>query len=481
MNPLYYIITIAVYFLVMIIISIITSRKADNNTFFIANHKSPWFLVAFGMVGATLSGVTFISVPGAVASLQFSFLQVVLGYIVGYMVIAFLLLPLYYKLKLVSIYGYLDDRFGVTAQKTGSVFFIISQTMGASLRLFLAAAVLQLCVFDALGVPFYICVMTTILLIWIYTFKGGIKTIIWTDAIQTLAMLISLFVTIFLIKDHLNFTFSGMCSAVYSSPYSQIFRWNWQDPHFFVKDFLSGIFIVVAMSGLDQNMMQKNLTCPSIGDAQKNIIVMTIIYLTVTFLFLVLGAMIYIFMQQQGIAVPRMTDNSFPTVAMNHLGHFAGIIFFIGVIAAAFSSADSALAALTTSFCYDLINIEHKEVGTRKKIRICAHIAFSIIMFLVIVIFHMLNNKNVITAVFVIAGYTYGPLLGMFVFGIFTKRKVRNSWLPFIAVLSPILTYIININSAKWFWGYKFGFELLLLNAFLTIAGMCLASIKVNK
>jgi len=476
MHPSIYIVAIIVYFLVLILISIITSLKADNNTFFIANHKSPWPLVAFGMVGAALSGVTFISIPGAVASLQFSFLQVVLGYIVGYMIIAFVLLPIYYKLKLVSIYGYLDDRFGLTARKTGSIFFLISQTMGASLRLFLAAAVLQLCVFDALGVPFYVCVMVTIILIWIYTFKGGIKTIIWTDAIQTLAMLASLVVTIFLIKDHLNFTFSGMCSAVYNSQYSQVFHWDWQSPHFFVKDFLSGIFLIVAMAGLDQNMMQKNLTCKNLGESQKNIIVMSAIYLTVTFFFLVLGALLYIYMNNMGIEVPKMTDNSFPNLAMNYLGPFAGIVFFIGVIAAAFSSADSALAALTTSFCYDLINIENKRKESRKKIRILVHIMFSVIMFLVIIIFQMVNNKNVITAVFVIAGYTYGPLLGMFIFGMCTKLKVRNLWIPVIAVASPILTYIINANSVKWFWGYKFGFELLLLNAFITIVGLIIGT-----
>jgi Na+/proline symporter len=476
MHPAIYIVTIICYFGALIIISLITSKKADNNTFFIANHKSPWFLVAFGMVGASLSGVTFISVPGAVTSVQFSFLQVVMGYVVGYMIIAFVFLPLYYRMNLVSIYGYLDKRFGINSCKTGSFFFILSQMMGASFRLFLAAAVLQLCVFDALGIPFSVCVLVTILLIWLYTFKGGIKTIVWTDAIQTAAMLASLFITIYMIKDHLNFTFSEMCSAVYQSPISQVFHWDWKSSHFFVKDFLAGIFIILAMTGIDQNMMQKNLTCKSLRDAQKNVIVMTAIYLSITFMFLVLGALIYIYMEKMGIAIPAMTDNSFPTVAMNHLGLFAGIVFFIGVIAAAFSSADSALAALTTAFCYDFINIEHKKKNIQKRIRMSVHIAFSIIMYIVIVIFHIINDKDVITAVFVVAGYTYGPLLGLFIYGICTKLQIRDQWVPSIAILSPVITYIFNINSEAWFWGYKFGFELLILNAFITIIGLMIVT-----
>ena len=476
MNSYIYILTIIIYFGVLILISFLTSKKADNSTFFIANHKSPWFLVAFGMVGASLSGVTFISIPGAVANIQFSFLQVVMGYVVGYLIIAFVLLPLYYQMNLVSIYGYLDQRFGLKSRKTGSFFFIISQMLGASFRLFLAAAVMQLCVFDALGVPFSVCVLITILLIWIYTFKGGIKTIVWTDAIQTTAMLASLFISIYMIKDHLNFTFSEMCSAVYHSPLSQVFQWDWQNSHFFVKDFLAGIFIILAMAGLDQNMMQKNLTCKSLGEAQKNIIVMTVIYLTVTFVFLVLGVLLYIYMEKMGITAPAMTDNTFPTVAMQYLGSFAGIIFFIGVIAAAFSSADSALAALTTAFCYDFMNIEHKKKESQKKIRISVHIGFSVIMYLVIIIFHLVNNRDVITAVFVVAGYTYGPLLGLFMYGICTKLKVKDKWVPIIAILSPIVTYLFNVNSEEWLWGYKFGFELLLFNAFITIVGLIIAT-----
>ena len=476
MSPLLVFCIVMIYFSVLILISFLTSRNTDDKTFFNGNRRSPWFIVAFGMIGATLSGVTFISVPGMVKASSFSYFQMILGNFVGFWIIAFVLLPLYYKHNILSIYEYLQKRFGQSSHKTGSLFFLISQMMGASLRLFLVAGVLQLAFFDAMGIPFWVCVLVTILLIWVYTFRAGIKTVIWTDTIQTAAMLVSLIVTIFLIKDAMDLSFSGVVSTVYNAPFSKIFVWDWQSGNFFVKEFLAGVFIAIAMTGLDQNMMQKNLTCKSLWESQKNMITSCSIYCFVCLFFLVLGCMLYVYMGEKGIAMPTNADDVFPVVAMHHLGLFAGVIFFIGIIAAAFSSADSSLTALTTVVCVDFIDIEKKEHTKQKKIRLSVHILMSFIMFFVIVIFRILNDRSVVTAVFVIAGYTYGPLLGLFVFGMFTKFKVRDRAVPVVAVLSPILTYIININSEKLFWGYKFGFELLILNALITIIGLLLLS-----
>ena len=474
MSPLLVFCIVVIYFSVLIFISYLTSRNADDKTFFTGNRRSPWFIVAFGMIGATLSGVTFISVPGMVKASSFSYFQVILGNLAGFWIIAFVLLPLYYKNNIISIYEYLKERFGQSSHKTGSLFFLVSQMMGASLRLFLVAGVLQLAFFNAMGIPFWVCVLVTILLIWAYTFRAGIKTVIWTDTIQTAAMLLSLIVTIFLIKDAMNLSFSGLVNTVYDASYSKIFVWDWQSANYFPKEFLAGVFIAIAMTGLDQNMMQKNLTCKSLRDAQKNMITSCTIYCFVCLFFLVLGCMLYVYMQEMGIAMPSSADDVFPLVAMNHLGLFAGVVFFIGIIAAAFSSADSSLTALTTVVCVDFLDIEKKDHSVQKKVRITVHILISIIMFFVIVIFRIVNDKSVVTAVFVIAGYTYGPLLGLFVFGMFTKFKVRDRFVPVVAVLSPILTYIISANSEKLFWGYKFGFELLLLNALITMFGLLL-------
>lgn len=461
------------YFLFLILISYFTTRHTDDHTFFTANRQSPWFLVAFGMIGASLSGVTFISVPGWVASTQFSYMQMVLGYLVGYLVIGTVLMPLYYKLNLVSIYTYLETRFGFWSYKTGAFFFLLSRIIGASFRLFLVAGVLQLVMFDAWGVPFWVTVLVTIALIWLYTFKGGIKTIVWTDSLQTLFMLLAVGVTIAYIGKELSFSGSEMIAAITESEYSQVFVWEWQPGNNFFKQFLAGTFIAIVMTGLDQDMMQKNLTCKNIGDAQKNMFWFSVILVFVNLLFLALGALLYIYAHTKGIDIPNRSDDLFPMLALDHFNIFSGIIFLLGITAAAYSSADSALTALTTSFCVDFLGFEHREAKKNKKAtRIKVHLAFSILLFIVIVLFRLINNESVISSVFKAAGYTYGPLLGLYAFGLFTKLKVKDQLVPIVCVISPLLCYVINIYSSELLWGYSFGFEILVLNGLITFIGL---------
>ena len=476
------IITIAAYFLLLFIISHFTSKKADNATFFLGNRKSPWYVVAFGMVGASLSGVTFISVPGWVGTSQFSYMQMVFGYLVGYLVVANILMPLYYRLKLTSIYTYLESRFGIVSYKTGASFFLLSRIIGASFRLFLVANVLQITVFNEWNIPFSVTVVITILFIWLYTFKGGIKTIIWTDTLQTLFMLLAIGLSVYFISSSMNFNFSSLISSVKESEYSQIFFFDdWRDKRHFFKQFFAGMFITIVMTGLDQDMMQKNLSCKNIGEAKKNMYWFSAVLVPVNLLFLFLGALLFMFASQNGIEIPEKSDNLFPLIASG--GFFPPvltILFILGLIAAAYSSADSALTALTTSFAVDILNIEKlKDQSKKLKIRKLSHILFSVILVIVILIFDAINSPNVITAIFTVAGYTYGPLLGLYAFGLFTKFNVRDKLVPFVAVLSPILSYIINIYSEEYLWGYKFGFELLILNGLLTFIGLYL--ISVNK
>lgn len=473
MSPLLVFGVIAAYFIVLLGISHFTSRKADNNTFFTANRQSPWFLVAFGMVGASLSGVTFISVPGEVGNSNWTYLQFVMGNMVGYAVIAFVLIPLFYKLKLVSIYEYLRDRFGKRSYYTGSVFFLISQTIGASFRLFLAAVVLQIAFFDAFGIPFYITVLTTIILIWLYTFRGGIKTIVWTDTLQTTFLLLAVVISIIMIIDQMGLSFSEMITTVSESKMSTIFDWDWRSDRNFYKTFLAGIFITIAMNGLDQNVMQKNLTCKNQKDAQKNIFWFSITFFFSTVLFLSLGVLLYKFAIDQGISVPERSDDLYPLLALNHFGILAGVVFLLGIIAAAFSSADSALTALTTSFCVDILDLPNKKTN-QKKTRLWVHIGFTVLMFLVIIIFNSFNDTSVVSAVFKVAGFTYGPLLGLFAFGLLNKRAVKDKFVPVICILAPIISVIVDQNSEAWFNGYQFGFEILLVNAGLTFLGLWL-------
>ena len=461
-----------IYFLVLLFISRLTTKKSSFNDFFNANRSSPWYLVAFGMIGTSLSGVTFISVPGEVGNSNFSYFQVVLGYLLGYYVIAKVLLPLYYKLNLVSIYTYLDQRFGYYSYKSGAFFFLLSRTIGASFRLFLVAGVLQIAVFNQLGMPFYFSVFITILLIWVYTFKGGIKTIVWTDALQTFFMLSAVIITIFIILEEMNLSLFESIELVKNSQYSNIFYFDWKSSNDFFKQFFSGAFIAIVMTGLDQDMMQKNLTCKNLEDAQKNIFWFCVILVIANLLFLSLGALLYIYSESLNIPIPQRTDDLYPLLALNNLGEITSVIFLLGIIAAAYSSADSALTSLTTSFCIDFLNIDNS--SNKKRIRFFVHIGFSIILFIVILIFKEINDESVINSIFKAAGYTYGPLLGLFSFGIFTKYNVRDRYVLPICMLSPALSYLVNIYSEQLLFGYKFGFEILLLNGLITFLGLFL-------
>ncbi len=480
MNSQVVLIVISCYFLLLFLISWFTSRKVSADTFFTGDRQSPWFLVAFGMIGASLSGVTFISVPGEVGNSNFFYFEVVLGYTLGYFTIAKVLLPLYYRLNLVSIYSYLEDRFGFWSYKTGAFFFILSRTVGSSLRVFLVASVLQLILFDSLGIPFWTSVLITVGLIWLYTFRGGIKTVVWTDTLQTFFMLAAVVVSIVLIGKELELSsISDYFKTVSDDPRSKIFNWNWKDGTNFFKQFISGAFITIVMTGLDQDMMQKNLTCKNIGEAQKNMFWFTNSLVIVNLLFLSLGVMLYLFAETKGIPLPSRTDELFPLLATQYFSPFAGIVFVLGITAAAYSSADSTLTALTTSFCIDFLQLERKyPADQRVKVRQRVHVAFTILMFFVILIFHWLNDQSVINTVFVIAGYTYGPLLGLYSFGLFTKMQVKDKWVPYLAVLAPTLTYLIATNSEKLFWGYKFGFEALILNGLLMFIGLWLVRKK---
>ncbi|WP_081208211.1 sodium:solute symporter [Salegentibacter sediminis] len=471
MSPILVFSIIAGYFLMLMAISHFTSRKADNATYFTANRQSPWFLVAYEMVGASLSGVTFISVPGEVGNSNWTYLQFVMGNLVGYAVIALVLIPLFYKLRLISIYEYLKDRFGQRSYYAGASFFLISQTIGASFRLFLAALVLQIAFFDAFGIPFWATVLITIGLIWLYTFRGGIKTIVWTDTLQTTFLLLAVLISIFVIVDHMELEATQVFSVVSESSMSDVFDWDWRSNSNFFKSFLAGIFITIAMNGLDQNVMQKNLTCKNQKDAQKNIFWFSITFFISTVLFLALGVLLYKYAMDQGIAIPERSDDLYPLLALNHFGILAGIVFLLGIIAAAFSSADSALTALTTSFCVDILDIE-KRKGNQKKTRMLVHIGFTILMFFVIVIFNAVNDSSVVSAVFKVAGFTYGPLLGLFVYGLLTSNPVKDKWVPLVCLISPIISVILDWNSAEWFNGYQFGFEILLVNAAITIIGL---------
>jgi SSS family solute:Na+ symporter len=471
MKPEYIILLIVAYFSVLILISYLTGKSADNRTFFKANNSSPWYLVAFGMIGASLSGVTFISVPGWVEGQNMSYFQMVLGYVVGYAVIGLVLLPLYYKLNLTSIYTYLDDRFGKYSYKTGASFFLLSRTVGAAFRLFLVANVLQIILFDAYGIPFWITVSITILLIWLYTFKGGIKTIVWTDTLQTLFMLIAVGVCIYTISDEMEI--SNIFSYVADNELSKTFFFDDVNAgNYFWKRFLAGAFVAIVMTGLDQDMMQKNLTCRNLKDAQKNMFWFTIVLVIVNFFFLALGVLLTDYAQQNGIDAHK--DELFPIIATKgNLGLATAIFFLLGLIAAAYSSADSALTSLTTSFSIDILEIDKKkdkneQEKTRKKI----HILFSFILIATILVFkYFIADESVIAKIFTFANYTYGPLLGLYAFGLFTNLKVKDKMVPFICLASPFLTFSINYLALEYI-GFDFGFSLLILNGLVTFIGL---------
>lgn len=475
MQPLHIIYLIAAYFGVLILVSVFTNKGGSNADFFKAGKRSPWYLVAFGMIGASLSGVTFISVPGWVEASKFSYFQVVLGYTIGYAVIGTILLPLYYRLNLTSIYTYLDGRFGNNSYKTGASFFLLSRVVGASFRLYLVAIVLQNLVFDSLNIPFWVTVTITILLIWLYTFKSGIKTIVWTDTLQTLFMLIAVGVAIYYVSTDLGLDAGSVFGFIAESDMSQIFFFeDWKSGDHFVKQFVSGAFIAIVMTGLDQDMMQKNLTCRSLKDAQKNMFWFTIVLTIVNFIFLALGLLLTVYAQQNGVDAVR--DQLFPTVAMNSgLGLGIAVFFMLGLIAAAYSSADSALTSLTTSFSIDIMEIEKKydaakQVVMRKRI----HVFASLVLIAVIIIFkYLIADASVIAKLFTFAGYTYGPLLGLYAFGLFTKWEVRDKWVPWIAVATPFIGYLISYLATSWI-NFDFGFFILILNGALTFFGLIL-------
>jgi len=467
---------IATYFIVLILISYFTGKEDSNDAFFKANKSAPWYLVAFGMIGASLSGVTFISVPGAVEAKQFGYLQVVFGYFFVYLVIAYVLLPIYYKLNLTSIYTYLRDRFGNVSYKTGSVAFLISRVVGASFRLFLVAKVLQLLIFDQYNIPFTITVIITIALIWLYTFRGGIKTIIFTDTLQTLFMLISVIVTISFLASALDLnSISEIYTNVKESSMSKTFFFgDVNDAQYFIKSFLAGMFITITMTGLDQDMMQKNLTCKNLKEAQKNMISFSIVLVFVNILFLVLGLMLTQYANQHGITAKK--DDLFPTIAMlPEIGVVTSAFFLLGLIAAAYSSADSALTSLTTSFCIDIIELDKKPKASQKRIRKQTHVFISIVLVIVIVLFDSIfKDVSVIWELFKAAGYTYGPLLGLFAFGIYTKVQLKDKYVWIVAIIAPIVSYFINEYSVDLLSGYQIGFEILIINGILTFLGLIL-------
>lgn len=485
MSPILIVFILVVYFASLLFIAYLTSRNSDTNDFFTANRQSPWYLVAFSMIGTSLSGVTFISVPGAVGTLnkatgafnQFGYFQLILGHLVGYFFIATVLMPIYYKMNLVSIYTYLEKRLGSWSYKTGAAFFILSRTIGAAFRLYLAAAVLQYVIFDAWDVPFFVTVFITIVMIWVYTYKGGIKTIIWTDTFQTVFLVSALVISVVLVSKELHLSLWEMPKAVADSPFSQIFFWDPKADNYFWKQFISGAFIAIVMTGMDQDLMQKNLTCKSIKDAQKNMFSFCIILVFINLLFLSLGALLYMYVGAKGIALPARADLLYPTLAVHHFGLLVGVFFLLGITASSYASADSALASLTTSFCIDFLNF--KEIPSeeqKKNLKNRVHVGFSVLLLIVIVLFNLINNDSVVNAVFKAAGFTYGPLLGLFFFGLFTKRATNDRLVPWICVLSPILCYFLNLYSSELLNGYKFGFEILLVNGGLVFLGLFLVS-----
>ncbi len=475
MSPLLIFIIVLSYFGVLLVVSFFTSRNVNNAGFFLGNKKSPWYIVAIGMLGSSISGVTFISVPGWVQTTQMTYLQMVLGFVAGYVVIAHVLLPLYYRLNLTSIYTYLDLRFGRFSYKTGASFFLLSRSIGSAARLYVVANVLQIVIFNQLNIPFWVTVIVTILLIWLYTFKGGIKTIIWTDTLQTIFLSTALIATIIIVARELGLDFSGIVSTINNSEMSKVFEFkDWRSSQHFLKQFLSGAFITIVMTGLDQDMMQKNLSCRNIKEAKRNMLTYGVVFLPANLLFLSLGILLMTFVNSIGIPADSELiagDNLYPYVATTQLGPVVLILFLIGLMASAYSSADSALAALTTSFTVDIIGIKNKTEQQIKKTRTWVHLAISFLMAIMIIVFNLVNEKSIINAIYAIAGYTYGPLLGLYAFGLFTKYKVRDKIVPIIAILSPILCYLISYLLKKYA-DYNTGYELLLLNGFITFMGL---------
>lgn len=483
MQSSYILIIIAVYFCVLMLISYLTSRKgSDNDTFFRANKQSPWYLVAIAMVGTSISGVTFISVPGWVRQIDMTYMQMVFGFFAGYLVIAYVLLPLYYKLNLTTIYGFLDQRYGNKSYKTGAWFFLLSKIVGAAARLYLVAFILQNLVFDAWGVPFSVTVIGIILIIWLYSHKSGIKTIIWTDTIQAVMFILALVLILWQVGHQLDMNFGEMVSAISQSPHSKIFVFDdWGSKQFFWKQFFSGMFITIVMTGLDQDMMQKNLTIRTLKDAQKNVVSYGFAFTPINLLFLSLGVLLIIFAERNGIALPGVSDNILPFIASQYLGPVVLTVFIVGIVAAAFSSADSALTALTTSYCVDILGMKNggdaqqqkKNVNTRRLVHICMSVAFLAI----ILIIEAIGSDSIIDAIYKLASYTYGPLLGLYFCGLYTKLKPLDKYVPYVAIAAPVLCFVFEMVMQRYS-SYRVGYELLLLNGALTGLGLWILSYK---
>jgi SSS family transporter len=482
MSPALIISFIGCYFLFLLGIAWYTSRKTSASAYFLGNKASPWYVVAFGMLGDSLSGVTYISVPGKVGSAHFSYLQLVLGYFVGYFIISHILLPIYYKLNLISIYEYLKSRFGKNTQKTGALFFIISRVMGAAGRLYLAAGVIQLFVFDqfeTVHVPFWVSVSVILVLMLLYTYRGGIKTLVWTDTFQSLFLVLGVILSIVAIINKMDISFGDAVKNVMASDYTETFFWDWRKSNFFFKEFFGGIFIAVAMTGLDQNMMQKNLSCKNLGEAQKNIFWFSIIMVIVNIFFLSLGALLYQYYASSGVGIPSdpttqkiLTDKVFPNLALNHLGVFAGLVFIIGLTAATFSSADSVLTTLTTSFFIDILEYDKNEQLSEKekaRRRTIIHILFAVVLWIVILFFDILNQRAIVDTILMVAGYTYGPLLGLFALGLFTKINLKDAFVPIVCLIAPVLTYLIANTWKSVLGTYQVGNELILINGLITV------------
>ena len=500
MAPLILFSFVIAYFLLLLVVAWYTSRNSNNESFFIGNKSSNWMLVAFGMIGTSLSGVTFVSVPGGVGGGNFFYFQIVLGYLLGYIVIAFVLLPLYYRLNLTSIYTYLETRFGVNAHKAGAFFFILSRTVGATARLYLVISVLQTFIFNKLEIPFTVTALVILALILLYTFEGGVKTIIYTDTLQTTGMLVGLVVCIIFIIKTLGTDFGGVLSMMNEKGYTQIFNWDIKASSFALKHILGGMFIAIAMTGLDQEMMQKNISVKTLKDSQKNMMTFTAVLMVVNFLFLILGGVLYLYANSHNIQVPP--DDLFPTIALsNAFSGSIGIIFIIALISALFPSVDGAITSLTSCFCIDILGIK-KKTGTeqeKKRTRLKVHFTFAVVFFLMVLIFKWINDKLIIDFILKFAGVTYGPLLGLFGFGILTKRKLNNSLVWTVCVVAPLLTMGVDVlSNPAWyeaklhiglglqnlstelFNGYKIGNELILINGILTFIGLWFISKKGN-
>lgn len=462
------ILTILSYFGVLLLVSRLTARQSTNDTFYRGNRQSPWYLVAFGMIGASISGVTFVSVPGMVNTIGMTYLQTCLGFVLGYVAVAFVLLPIYYRLNLTTIYSYLQQRLGTRSYKTGAWFFLLSKMSGAAVKFYVVCMILQRFVLDALGIPFVLTVLVLVALIWLYTRRGGIKTLVWTDTFQTFCMFMALIFIIVNVMSMLNMSVNEAVTTIVQDERSRVFVFDdWVSKQIFWKLFVSGIFIVVVMTGLDQDMMQKNLTCKTLREAQKDMCTYGLAFVPANLLFLCLGVLLSMLAQQEGIALPSSGDELLPMfAATGKMGNMVVVLFTIGIVAASFSSADSALTALTTTYCVDI-----KEKADDEALRHRVHAGMSVVFVIFILLFRTFNSTNLIDAIYILVSYTYGPLLGLFAFGLFTKYQVTDRWVPYFAILSPILCYALNV-LAQQLWGYHFGYELLMLNGAFTFAGL---------